>query len=174
MVDFKEKATGMIYHISNPEHLKHFRANPRYEEIKEVSKKSEKNTKKNKVKNFRDAFFKALNEVDFEFLADVLLGLADEDTKKYFNGDSNKVYDLIEAWVNEAPESEERDYETIYKLVAEEINDKSFFGKKMSKEALAQEMENPLAGFDINQVINNTAEKVMGEVVAKEFTGYKG
>lgn len=50
MVDFKEKATGMIYHISNPEHLKHFRANPRYEEIKEVSKKSEKNTKKNKNK----------------------------------------------------------------------------------------------------------------------------
>lgn len=130
--------------------------------------------KKNKVKNFRDAFFKALNEVDFEFLADVLVGLADEDTKKYFNGDSNKVYDLIEAWVNGAPENEERDYETIYKLVAEEINDKSFFGKKMSEEALAQEMTNPLAGFDINQVINNTAEKVMGEVVAEEFKGYKG
>lgn len=127
--------------------------------------------KKNKVKNFRDAFFKALNEVDFEFLADVLLGLADEDTKKELNNDSNKVYDLIEAWVSE---STERDYETIYKLVAEEINDKSFFGKKMSKEALAQEMENPLAGFDINQVINNTAEKVMGEVVAEEFKGYKG
>lgn len=127
--------------------------------------------KKNKVKNFRDAFFKALNEVDFEFLADVLLGLADDDTRKELNGDSNKVYDLIEAWVSE---STERDYEAIYKLVAEEINDKSFFGKKMSKEALAQEMENPLAGFDINQVINNTAEKVMGEVVAEEFKGYKG
>lgn len=127
--------------------------------------------KKNKVKNFRDAFFKALNEVDFEFLADVLLGLADDDTKKELNGDSNKVYDLIEAWVSE---STERDYEAIYKLVAEEINDKSFFGKKMSKEALAQEMSNPLAGFDINQVINNTAEKVMGEVVAEEFKGYKG
>lgn len=127
--------------------------------------------KKNKVKNFRDAFFKALNEVDFEFLADVLLGLADDDTRKELNGDSNKVYDLIEAWVSE---STERDYEAIYKLVAEEINDKSFFGKKMSKEVLAQEMENPLAGFDINQVINNTAEKVMGEVVAEEFKGYKG
>lgn len=50
MVNFREKATGMIYHISNGEHIKHFRANPRYEEIKEVSKKSVKDTKKkNKV-----------------------------------------------------------------------------------------------------------------------------
>lgn len=42
MVNFREKATGMIYHISNEEHLKHFRANPRYEEIKEVKKSPKK------------------------------------------------------------------------------------------------------------------------------------
>lgn len=128
--------------------------------------------KKLKVKNLRDAFFRALNNIDFEFLADFLLAFADE--PKELNNDSNKVYDLMEAWVNEATEEDPRNYEDIYKLLAEEINDKSFFGKKMTKKELKAQMDNPLADFDINQVISNTAEKVMGEVVAEEFKGYKG
>ena len=128
--------------------------------------------KKLKVKNLRDAFFRALNNVDFEFLADFLLAFADE--PKELNNDSNKVYDLMEAWVNESTEEDPRNYEDIYKLLAEEINDKSFFGKKMTEKELKAQMDNPLADFDINQVISNTAEKVMGEVVAEEFKGYKG
>ena len=128
--------------------------------------------KKLKVKNLRDAFFRALNNVDFEFLADFLLVFADE--PKELNNDSNKVYNLMEAWVNEATEEDPRNYEDIYKLLAEEINDKSFFGKKMTEKELKAQMDNPLADFDINQVISNTAEKVMGEVVAEEFKGYKG
>ena len=128
--------------------------------------------KKLKVKNLRDAFFFLLNNVDFEFLADFLLVFADE--PKELNNDSNKVYDLMEAWVNEATEEDPRNYEDIYKLLAEEINDKSFFGKKMTEKELKAQMDNPLADFDINQVISNTAEKVMGEVVAEEFKGYKG
>lgn len=128
--------------------------------------------KKLKVKNLRDAFFRALNNVDFEFLADFLLAFADE--PKELNNDSNKVYDLMEAWVNEATEEDPRNYEDIYKLLAEEINDKSFFGKKMTEKELKAQMDNPLADFDINQIISNTAEKVMGEVVAEEFKGYKG
>lgn len=123
-----------------------------------------------KVKNLRDAFFKALNNVDFEFLANLLMALIDDDYKKELNGDSNKVYDLMESWVNE----NNTDYEALYKEVAKEINDKSFFGKKMTEEELEAQMNNPLADFDINQVISNTAEKVMGEVVAEEFKGYKG
>lgn len=128
--------------------------------------------KKLKIKNLRDAFFRALNNVDFEFLADFLLAFADE--PKELNNDSNKVYDLMEAWVNEATEEDPRNYEDIYKLLAEEINDKSFFGKKMTEKELKAQMDNPLADFNINQVISNTAEKVMGEVVAEEFKGYKG
>lgn len=126
--------------------------------------------KKHKVKNLRDAFFRALNNVDFEFLAEILMSLADEETKKVLNGDVNKVYELVEDWVNENG----KDYEAVYQLIAEEINDKSFFGKKMTEEELKGQMNNPLANFDINQVISNTAEKVMGEVVAEEFKGYKG
>lgn len=145
------------------------------EEVKEYSftatmKKIVAMNKKYNVKNFRDTFFKSLNSVDFEFLAEVLLMLADNETKKELNGDNNKVYDLIEAYVSQ----NDIDYEAIYKLVAEEINDKSFFGKKMTNEELEKQMNNPLAEFDINEVMNRTAEKVMGEVVAEEFKGYKG
>lgn len=126
--------------------------------------------KKHKVKNLRDAFFRALNNVDFEFLAEILMSLADEETKKVLNGDVNKVYEIVEDWVNENG----KDYEAVYQLIAEEINDKSFFGKKMTEEELKGQMNNPLANFDINQVISNTAEKVMGEVITEEFKGYKG
>ena len=128
--------------------------------------------KKLKVKNLRDAFFRALNNVDFEFLADFLLAFADD--PKELNNDSNKVYDLMEAWVNEATEEDPRNYEDIYKLLAEEINDKSFFGKKMTEKELKSLLDYALAVFVINLVISNTAEKVMGEVVAEEFKGYKG
>lgn len=128
--------------------------------------------KKLKVKNLRDAFFRALNNVDFEFLADFLLAFADE--PKELNNDSNKVYDLMEAWVNEATEEDPRNYEDIYKLLAEEINDKSFFGKKMTEKELKAQMDNPLADFDINQVISDVAKDSMKEVVAEEFKGYKG
>ena len=104
-------------------------------ELKEYSftatmKKIVAMNKKLKVKNLRDAFFKATNNVDFEFLADILMTLADEETKKEFNGDFNKIYDFMENYVSQ----NKTDYEELYKLVAEEINDKSFFGKKMTKE----------------------------------------
>lgn len=145
------------------------------DEVKEYSftatmKKIVAMNKKFKVKNLRDTFFRALNNVDFEFLADILMTLADDTTKKELGGDYNKVYDLIETYVTQ----NETDYEAVYKLVAEEINDKSFFGKKMTEEQLKAQLNNPLADFDINEVMNRTAEKVMGEVVAEEFKGYKG
>lgn len=52
MAKFKNKETGRVWDITNAEHLKHFRANPRFEEIKDVkekkvvksSKKEEKTT----------------------------------------------------------------------------------------------------------------------------------
>ena len=98
------------------------------EEVKEYSftatmKKIVALNKKFKVQNIRDAFFKAFNDINFEFLAEVLLTFADDDTKKELNGDSNKVYDLMENYVSQS----ETDYESLFKLLAEEINDKSFF-----------------------------------------------
>ena len=120
--------------------------------------------KKFNVKNFRDAFFKAYNDINFEFLAEILVALSEET----INLDT--TYEIMENHVTQTG----TDYQDVYKLVAEEINDKSFFGKKMTKEELEAQMNNPLAGFDINEIMNRTTEKVVGEVVAEEFKGYKG
>ena len=76
----------------------------------------------------------------------------------------------MEQWV----EFNKKDYQELFKIVAEEINDKSFFGKKLTAEEMKELMENPLASFDMNQVIEKTAQSVLGEAVAEEWRGYKG
>lgn len=55
MAKFIEKATGRVWDITNAEHLKHFRINPRYKEVKETKEvkkvevpKKEESTKKEK------------------------------------------------------------------------------------------------------------------------------
>lgn len=48
MIRFKEKKTGRVWTISNAEHIKHFRSNPRFVEIKESSKKVEAPKEENK------------------------------------------------------------------------------------------------------------------------------
>lgn len=128
-------------------------------------------TKKNKGKNFKDVFFTKMNDIDFEFLANAILGFYDkEESTVDFNGDINKVYDFMEKYI----EAKDIDYVKLYEELAEAINLKSFFGKKMSEEEMKKEMNNPLAGFDINKIVNDTAQSVMKETVAEEFKGYKG
>lgn len=48
MAKFKNKKTGRVWDITNAEHLKHFRSNPRFEEIKDKkeNKKVENQPKK--------------------------------------------------------------------------------------------------------------------------------
>lgn len=46
MVKFREKKNGRIWDISNEEHLKHFRSNPRFEELKNNENIKNKNIKK--------------------------------------------------------------------------------------------------------------------------------
>lgn len=126
-------------------------------------------TKNEKIENLKDSFFKNMSRVNYEFLAKLILNLADDGAKK-FNNDYNKIYDFIEEW----GEENDYDYENLYQIIADEINTKSFFGKKMSEEEMKSIINDPLSNFDIDQVLNKTAEKVMGEIVEEEFKGYKG
>lgn len=135
--------------------------------------------KKFKVKNFKDVFFKAMNDMDLAFLGQLIFEFCED--QSIFNKDINQVYDFMTDWIQgsdveslDGMQPEPRSYEKMYKLLAEEINLKSFFGKKMSEKELKEQLENPLASFDINKMIANTAEKVMGEAVAEEFKGFRG
>lgn len=42
MAKFKNKKTGRVWDITNAEHLKHFRINPRFKEVKEEKKELKK------------------------------------------------------------------------------------------------------------------------------------
>lgn len=129
-------------------------------------------TQGNKGKNLRDTFFKAQGNVDFLYLARIIMSLAEDEqgNNAFGKGKMDAVYDFMEKWVNE----NNKDYQDLFKEVAEEINDKSFFGKKISKEEMEALMNDPLASFDINQVIEKTAQSVIGEAVAEEWRGFKG
>lgn len=50
MAKFKNKKTGRVWDITNSEHLKHFRTNPRFVEIKEVKEKKVANPPKKEEK----------------------------------------------------------------------------------------------------------------------------
>lgn len=53
MAKFREISTGRVWDITNNEHLKHFRANPRFEEIKD--KKNKSNKSKEEKENKKDS-----------------------------------------------------------------------------------------------------------------------
>lgn len=140
--------------------------------LKFSMKKIVEMTKKNKGVAFKDLFFSKMNTIDFEFLANLILAFYDKEESDYdFNGDINKVYGFIENYVES---KENYDYQSLYVELSEAINDKSFFGKMMSETELKAEVNNPLAGFDINQIVNETAQSIMKETVAEEFRGYRG
>lgn len=130
-------------------------------------------TNKNKGKSFKDLFFMNMAETNFEFLANVVLAFFDKNESENieFNGDLNRVYDFIQKYVES---KKDYDYETLYSDIAEAINDKSFFGKKMSKEDLLKETSNPLMGIDINQLVKDSAGSVIKEVAHEEFQGFRG
>lgn len=48
MAKFKNKKTGRVWDITNTEHLKHFRSNPRFEEVKKNKKVENQSKKENK------------------------------------------------------------------------------------------------------------------------------
>lgn len=130
-------------------------------------------TNKNKGKSFKDLFFMNMAETNFEFLANVILAFFDKNESENvnLNNDLNVVYDVMQKYVES---KEDYDYEKLYSDIAEAINDKSFFGKKMSKEELLKETSNPLMGIDINQLVKDSAGSVIKEVAHEEFQGFRG
>ena len=130
-------------------------------------------TNKNKGKSFKDLFFMNMAETNFEFLANVILAFFDKNESENvnLNNDLNVVYDVMQKYVES---KEDYDYEKLYSDIAEAINDKSFFGKKMSKEELLKETSNPLMGIDINQLVKDSAGSAIKEVAHEEFQGFRG
>lgn len=135
-----------------------------------TTKKIVNMTKQFKSKNLNELIFNAIQESDIEILAEIIKNFA-EDTngKSPFNGDINKVYDFIDDYKKE----NEKDYESLFRIVAEVVNEMGFFVKKMTKEELDKMLTEPQFNINMNEIVNNSAKEAMKEIVAEEFRGYK-
>lgn len=122
-------------------------------------------TKILKGKNFEDLYFQAMNEIDLDALSKIIYSFAEdiENGAKSFKS-SEEVYDFLDEYKKENNKS----YEDIFKEMAEVINEEGFFKTKMNKKELAQKINNPLLGIDINSLMKESAEKAMTKIVEQE------
>lgn len=135
-----------------------------------TTKKIVNMTKNFKSKNLNELIFNAIQDSDIEVLAEIIKSFAEDiEGKNPFNGDINKVYDFIDDYKRE----NEKDYESLFKVIAEVVNEMGFFVKKMTKEELDKMLTEPQFNFNMNEIVTASTKEAVKEVVAEEFRGYK-
>ena len=126
-------------------------------------------TKKNGSKNMNEMFFNAIQDNNVEVLAEIIHAFAEDiDGKPKFK-DIDEVYDFIDLVKKDG----NNDYESIFKKVAEVINEMGFFVKKMTPEELTKVIETPYMNFDMTEIITQSTRDAMRDVVQEEFRGFK-
>lgn len=118
-----------------------------------------------KGKSFEDLYFKALNEGDLEALSKIVYVFAENENGEKAFKTNDEIYDFIDDYRAENGKT----YEDIFRELAEAINDEGFFKKKMNKEELDQKISNPLSSINIDEVIKQSAEKVISKVAEQQI-----
>jgi hypothetical protein len=137
-------------------------------EIRLTTKKIINLTKGLENKNLAQKYFKALQEGDIEFLAELIFIFGEFEEKSPFNGDRNKVYDFIDKYKKE----NNKTYLDIYKEIAEAVNEEGFFVKKMTQEELKEAFDTPV--MNIDAMMEEATKNVAAQVIAEEFRGHQG
>ena len=122
-----------------------------------------------KIKNFEEAYFKAIQENNIEALANMLLIFAEDENGKQIFRNAEEVEDFIDEYKNEQNKS----YKDIIDELTEVINEEGFFITKMTKEEIEERMSNPLSGTDMNALVQKSAEKAIAKVAEEQFKGFK-
>ena len=120
-------------------------------------------------KNFEDLYFKSLQNNDIEALSKMIFIFAEDNNGANSFQGSEEVYDFLDEYMKEKNKS----YEDIYKELAEVINEEGFFTKKRSKKDLTEMISNPLSGMNMNELMKQSAERVINKMAEEEFQGYK-
>lgn len=141
---------------------KEFKLVPRTRKVIEL-------TERLKAKNLNDLLFESLNDVNLKVLAEVIKAFAEYDDEKSVFTTVNNVYDFMDEWRIE----NEKDYSDLYKEVIKVVNDMGFFKKKMTEKELQEMMDNPLTSINIEEIANNSVQKIMDEMAREEFKGFK-
>lgn len=127
-------------------------------------------TERLKTKNLNDLIFNGLNNGDLKVLAELLKAFAENEDGSSVFSSLNTAYDFIDEWMRE----NKQDYKELYKVVIGVTNEMGFFKEKMTEEELNSRIKNPIPIINIQELMNNSAQKFMDQMVEEEFKGYKG
>lgn len=142
---------------------KEFKLIPRTKKVVEL-------TEKLKGKNLSELIFKGINDGDIKILVELIRAFAeDEEGKQVFYATDN-VYSFIDDWVAENGKA----YTELFKEVMKVANEMGFMKAKMTEKELEQEMNNPMSGVDIHEIIRNSTQKIVDNMAQEEFVGHQG
>lgn len=127
-------------------------------------------TERLKTKNLNDLIFNGLNNGDLKVLAELLKAFAENEDESSVFSSLNTAYDFIDEWMRE----NKQDYKELYKVVIGVTNEMGFFKEKMTEEELNSRIKNPIPIINIQELMNNSAQKFMDQMAEEEFKGYKG
>ena len=127
-------------------------------------------TKKLNAKNLNDLIFTAIGEENIEILAELIKAFAEDTESKAMFSTIDETYEFIDEWMVKNKKS----YVDLYEEVAEVVNEMGFFKKKMKKEELKETIQNPMPMINLQDLVANSAQKMMDKMAEEEFQGYKG
>lgn len=127
-------------------------------------------TERLKAKNLHELIFTSVNDGNIKVLAELIKAFAEyEDEKSVFTS-INNVYDFIDKW----KEENDKNYTDLFKEVAMVCNEMGFMKTKMTEEELISKMDDPLPTINLQELMNNSAQKIIDDIAEEEFKGYKG
>jgi len=127
-------------------------------------------TKKLNAKNLNDLIFTAIGEGNIEILAELIKAFAEDANNEAMFKTIDETYEFIDEWMAENKKS----CTDLYEEVAEVVNEMGFFKKKMKKEELKETIQNPMPMINLQDLVANSAQKMMDKMAEEEFQGYKG
>lgn len=123
-----------------------------------------------KAKNLHELIFTSISDGNIKVLAELIKAFAEyEDGKQVFTS-INNVYDFIDRW----KEENNKNYNDLFFEIAKVCNEMGFMKTKMTEEALMEMMKNPLPTINLQELMNNSAQKIIDNIAEEEFKGYKG
>lgn len=127
-------------------------------------------TKRLKSKNLNELIFSALHDGNIEVLAELIKAFAEYDDGKQVFTNIDKAYDFIDTW----REENDKSYTDLFAEIADVVNEMGFFIRKMTKEELKNQIEDPVPMINVQEIAMNSAQKIMDQIAEEEFKGYKG
>lgn len=146
------------------------KANEKEVRLKPTTRKVVELTEQLKAKNLNELLFSSYSNNNLKILSEVIkaFGVKEDETAMFTS--IGTVYDFIDEWKL----ANEKTSKDLFKEVIKIVNEMGFFTEKMSEEELAKELDNPISSINLEELMKNSAQKMVDKIAEEEFKGYKG